>query len=146
MTEDCACTTLTRGLLNQAYQQASNQIETQLQALIKDQTIIKNNLKKHTAEMKQLVGSQSLDTNLNSPAKARMADLQDLIVFNENRLDAKTKEIVALKDIQLNKTEFMGAFSAFDPVWDSLSIKEQTRVIQLLIEQIGYDGENGKIL
>jgi len=55
--------------------------------------LIENNLKKHNAEMKRLVGNLSSDTNINSPDKSRMADLLGLIINDENRLKAKIKRL-----------------------------------------------------
>jgi site-specific DNA recombinase len=33
----------------------------------------------------------------------------------------------------------------FDPVWDSLSTAERARVVQLLVEQVTYDGRDGTL-
>ncbi|MBU0995917.1 MAG: recombinase family protein [Proteobacteria bacterium] len=132
-------------LLDQTYLEANSQIETHLNALLKDQAIIKNNLKKHNNEMKQLVAKLSSDTGINSPVKSRMADLQDLIVSDENRLEAKVQEIDELKNARIDKKDLKSVFSIFDPVWSSLTIKEQARIIRLLIEQVSYDGEHGNI-
>jgi len=38
------------------------------------------------------------------------------------------------------------ALSAFNPVWESLNVREQSRIIHLLIERIGYDGRDGKVM
>ena len=35
--------------------------------------------------------------------------------------------------------------AAFDPVWDSLTLREQSRLVHLLIEQVEYDGRTGDI-
>lgn len=35
--------------------------------------------------------------------------------------------------------------AVFDPVWDSLTPREQARVIHLLVERVDYDGATGKI-
>lgn len=34
---------------------------------------------------------------------------------------------------------------AFDPVWEQLSPKEQSRILELLIERVDFDGENGEV-
>ncbi|MBU0990939.1 MAG: recombinase family protein [Proteobacteria bacterium] len=130
-------------LMDQTYLEANSQIETQLEALIKERNIIRNQLKKYNEEMKQLVTNLPSDPDINSPVKSRMADLQELIISAENRLEAKTREILHLKNIRIDKTELENAFSVFDPLWNSLTIKEQARIIRLLIEQVGYDGERG---
>ncbi|MBU0995369.1 MAG: recombinase family protein [Proteobacteria bacterium] len=133
------------GLLDRTYAEAELQAKLQLQALIKDQAVIKNNLKNLNNEMKRLIGSFSSDAGIDSPIRARMSDLQDHISADGYRLEKKTNEISALKDVSINKADLKNAFSLFEPIWNSLSIKEQTRIIRLLIEKIGYDGENNKI-
>jgi site-specific DNA recombinase len=37
------------------------------------------------------------------------------------------------------------ALAQFDPVWESLSLKEQARVLRLLIERVDYDGDEGSV-
>ena len=41
---------------------------------------------------------------------------------------------------------FLVGFRHNDPqVWDTLSPREQARVIRLLVEQVNYDGEKGTV-
>ena len=35
--------------------------------------------------------------------------------------------------------------SVFDPVWGSLAPQEQVRVVQILVEQVDYDGAKGRV-
>ncbi len=35
--------------------------------------------------------------------------------------------------------------AAFDPVWDSLTSREQAGIIQLLVERIEYNGASGTV-
>jgi hypothetical protein len=37
------------------------------------------------------------------------------------------------------------ALAAFGPVWEQLSLREQMRVVQLLIERVEYDGRTGDV-
>ena len=39
----------------------------------------------------------------------------------------------------------MQALEQFDPVWNSLTWREQARLVHLLIEKVGYDGRTGKV-
>ncbi|MBU0993215.1 MAG: hypothetical protein KJ737_12035, partial [Proteobacteria bacterium] len=132
-------------LFEQTYLNAGREIENKLQALDQDKLINQNKLRKHTDEMKRLIENLSSDTGISLPVQSRMADLQELILTDEKQLEALLKEIEALKKIRLTKKDFKDVFSSFDPVWETLSIREQVRIIRLLIEQIGYDGEKKKI-
>lgn len=37
------------------------------------------------------------------------------------------------------------ALSLFSPVWDQLTPREQCRVMSLVVERVGYDGEAGSV-
>lgn len=45
----------------------------------------------------------------------------------------------------VDEREIALALSVFDPVWDSLTQREQARIVQLLVEQVDYDGATGKV-
>jgi site-specific DNA recombinase len=35
--------------------------------------------------------------------------------------------------------------AAFDPVWETLTLREQGRVLRLLIQRVDYDGDKGTV-
>lgn len=35
--------------------------------------------------------------------------------------------------------------AAFDPVWETLTLREQARVLRLLIQRVDYDGDKGTV-
>jgi site-specific DNA recombinase len=41
--------------------------------------------------------------------------------------------------------ELVAALSRFDPVWETLSPREQARIVHLLVEQVAYDGAKGTV-
>ena len=45
----------------------------------------------------------------------------------------------------MGKSEVDSALEAFTPLWETLSPREQARVLQLLIQRVDYDGANGKV-
>ena len=46
---------------------------------------------------------------------------------------------------ELPEAEAARALTAFDPVWTSLTPREQGRVIDLLVERVEYDGADGTV-
>jgi len=44
-----------------------------------------------------------------------------------------------------HESEFLSALRLFDPVWRMLTTHEQTRIIQLAIERISYNGQSGQL-
>jgi site-specific DNA recombinase len=35
--------------------------------------------------------------------------------------------------------------AAFDPVWETLTLREQARVLRLLVQRVDYDGDKGTV-
>jgi site-specific DNA recombinase len=99
-------------------------------------------LAKFNEELRRLVtpakGQGQVDT-------ARMANLNERIREAEQRVTNLREEILELQGAMIDEGELRSALSIFDPVWDSLTPKERVRVMQLLIERIGYDPETSKI-
>ena len=76
---------------------------------------------------------------------ARLADLHERIQTRERRLSQISNEVAALRDSMVGEDEVRAALGEFDALWSVLSPREQTRVIELLIEQVRYDGEQGTV-
>jgi site-specific DNA recombinase len=60
-------------------------------------------------------------------------------------LVAVLDEEAALVGRLIDAADLREALRAFDPVWEQLTIPEQARVVQLLIERIDYDGAKGSM-
>ena len=56
------------------------------------------------------------------------------------------EEVISPQREAVNEKDVARALSAFNPVWESLNVREQSRIIHLLIERIGYDGRDGKVM
>lgn len=56
------------------------------------------------------------------------------------------REQIVQVDGELVSAQEMGsAVAAFDPVWESLTPREQIRIVQLLIERVEYDGRASQV-
>jgi site-specific DNA recombinase len=75
----------------------------------------------------------------------RMADLQEQIRVAERRAGEVRAELDALAAETVDEDDLRTALQSFDPVWQSLNTAEQTRLIQAVIDRIGYDGRTGRI-
>lgn len=60
-------------------------------------------------------------------------------------MDAKAKPIQALRVIALTHDDVVKSLASFAPLWESLTVREQTRIVQLIIQQIDYDGSTGRV-
>ena len=64
---------------------------------------------------------------------------QSSLVFH-----ARAQYSSSLEKRSMNEADLEKALSLFDPVWDKLFPKERIRIMQLLIERIDYNGQEGE--
>jgi site-specific DNA recombinase len=76
---------------------------------------------------------------------ARLADLHERIRDGERRTTEINEQVIALGRQVVDEREVAQALSAFEPVWASLTPREQGRIVQLLVERVDYDGGAGKV-
>jgi site-specific DNA recombinase len=81
----------------------------------------------------------------NSSLSARLADLQERIGLVEGRVRKVREQIHAIHHQLLDEDEAALALSLVDPVWESLTPREQACVVQLLVQQVDYDGAKGQV-
>ena len=75
----------------------------------------------------------------------RLADLQERIRLAEQRAAEIKDQLSAVGGQMVGEEEVRQALSAFDPVWATLTPHEQTRIVQLLVERVDFDGARGKV-
>jgi site-specific DNA recombinase len=45
----------------------------------------------------------------------------------------------------LTRDDVVKSLTSFVPIWESLTIREQSRIVQLIVKQIDYDGATGRV-
>jgi site-specific DNA recombinase len=126
-------------LLNETFAEARVQGNARVAELEAERRGLERELGRWNAEVRKLAGDAS------TPAVSRLADLQERIRDAERRTTEINEQIIALSQEMVDEREVALALSVFDPVWDSLTQREQARIVQLLIEQVDYDGAAGKV-
>ena len=76
---------------------------------------------------------------------ADVARRQDELRRLETRLTEVRERQVALSRELVEEREVVQALSLFDPVWESLTPREQARIVRLLVERVDYDGQKGTV-
>jgi len=69
-----------------------------------------------------------------------LAGLQEEMAQAEKAVLEINRRIVELQQNLIDEDELVGAFEAFDPMWEQLRPAEKTRLIHLLVQCIEYDG------
>jgi site-specific DNA recombinase len=95
--------------------------------------------------VKKLV-SESFGTESNKNlAIDQLADLHDRTRIMEQRMATIREEIASIEKETVDESELSRALALFNALWDSLSLREQARIMRLLIERVGLDGRDGKV-
>jgi site-specific DNA recombinase len=81
----------------------------------------------------------------NVESVARSADLLERIGVVQIRVDEIDAECADLRREIIDEDDVTAALADFDALWESLSPREQARVIELLIERVDYDGDAGTV-
>jgi site-specific DNA recombinase len=75
----------------------------------------------------------------------RMADLQERIGSIERRMSEVRTELDDMDSGAIGEEEAAEALEAFEPAWKSLNTNEQSRILRVIVDRVGYDGRNGKV-
>ena len=79
------------------------------------------------------------------PGDPRLVEAHDRIREAERRVTQIDDELATLEGDLIDEREVATALADFDAVWDCLAPREQSRVIELLVERVAYDGDGGNI-
>jgi len=112
-----------------------------LVALESDAQVVDREVRRLESEIKRTVR----DAATNGHAVDRLADLHDRLRQAEQRRIELHGQITEAEHNVVSKVEVDSALAAFDPLWESLSPREQARMLRLLIQRVDYDGANGKV-
>jgi len=125
-------------LLAETLAESRRQREAAIGKLDVEKRALERELQRHNAELHKLAGKDGLATD-------RMADIQDRIRTAEKRATEVREQIIALSRELVDAREVGEACSLFDPLWETLSAREQARILHLLIERVDYDGPKGTV-
>jgi len=129
------------GLLADTLEETRTKGQTRIKELEAEKRALERDLKRHNEDLRQLAGRLAT----NGTATDRVADLQDRIRVAEQRATQVQEELIALGRELVDEKEVARALALFDPVWETLSPREQVRVIRLLVQRVDYDGEKGTV-
>jgi site-specific DNA recombinase len=124
----------------------------QIKAVGRDPAVLAGTLKQVQAQAKkELADLQSQERTLQRElAKLVAARAKGSVVVDavrqrelEQQLTKVREDILAAEQTAVSEGDVEAALGKFDPVWDTLSPREQARIIRLLVERVDYDGSPG---
>ncbi|HEY7312889.1 MAG TPA: zinc ribbon domain-containing protein [Gemmataceae bacterium] len=122
---------------------ACAQGQDRVEELASERHGLEHSVERWNAEIRTLLAAGA--TNGSTPDITRLADLQERIRLAERRSTEINEEIRALDGSRVSEDEVASALSAFDPVWETLTPREQARIVQLLVQRVNYDGAAGQV-
>ncbi len=128
-------------LLAETLEESRRQREEAIGKLEDEKRRLQRELHRHNTELRDLAAKG----RTNGVTTDRMADVQDRIKIAEQRATEVREQIVTLSRELVDAREIGEACAMFDPLWDTLTAREQARILHLLIERIDYDGVNGTV-
>ena len=82
---------------------------------------------------------------VSTPGNRRLIDAQDRVRDAEQRVTQIDDELAKLTEDLVDECEVASALADFDALWASLAPSEQARVVELLVDQVAYDGHAGSV-
>jgi site-specific DNA recombinase len=132
-------------LVSRVLEQASAQLKKREDELSGEQRLLQNELKGYGAEIVRLTVSLSGGNGNGSRLTERLAELNERIQSAEERLVAVSEQVAALGGQTIDEGDLKTVLSQFDPIWESLTPKEQARVVRFLVARVGYDGKAERV-
>ncbi|MCC7085343.1 MAG: hypothetical protein IT427_10085 [Pirellulales bacterium] len=114
-------------LLYETVAQARSQGQTQVAALEAKRKTLERELACWNGEVRTLL-QQIAPGEDNTPSTARLTDLQERIRGAEQRATEVREQVNTLSRSIVDQRKVAKAMAVFDPVWDSLTPREQARV------------------
>ena len=76
---------------------------------------------------------------------ARIAEIEERSLLEQRRITEIGEEIARLVAIDVSENQVAVALGEFGLLWDTLTPKEQARVLSLLIERVDHDGKDDSV-
>ena len=132
-------------LITETLNQARINIQEGTEKLESELRIVKRDLKRHAKEVHRLVSDTPQGFDGQRLTTTRLADLEDKIRLARQYAGSLQEKIAKKKNERVDERELTTAIEGFDPIWESLSPRERTRLIHLIVERVGYDGGEGNL-
>ena len=129
-------------LLAATLKHSRKQAKDAIDALETERAALERDLKRRYREVRTLATEAGA---ANGVGAAHLGELNEQIRAGEQAMTTLRERAVALSREVVDEREVADALAAFDPVWETLTPKEQARIVRLLVQRVDYDGSNGTV-
>lgn len=136
-----------RGIANDAairaevLRQATANLEAELAELQSERGRLERETARHHAEIRKL----AVNRTGAGATTGRIADVNEQLALAENRLAEVRAAIADRQQEQITAEDVDAAFTDFDRVWETLSPREQSRLLALLISRVEFDAQESTV-
>jgi site-specific DNA recombinase len=128
-------------LRRQTFAAACEQGNARVEELTTQRQGLQRDLDRWNGEIHALIAA----ANGGTPDIPRLANLHERVRLAEGRASEIDQEIAALGGNRIYEAEVEQALEAFDPVWETMTPREQARIVQLLVERVDFDGATNRL-
>lgn len=138
--EQIRCVGRDPALIAETTRQVRQQSEADVRRLTAEQSALRSQLRADNQRLQVTASMTDVTTRV-----SLLADLQESLRFAERRLTEIDNELISLRNQMIDDTAVSQALAEFDQVWESLTPREQARVLELIVERVEYDGQHGRV-
>ena len=129
-------------LASETARQVREQIASKIGNLQQQEVVARKRLQQLHAELVELARDGAVES---SERFDRLLALQRETQATEQHLAEVAGELQEFGNDPFDEQDLTQALKQFDPVWASLTNRDQIRLVNILIDKVGYDGRTGKI-
>jgi site-specific DNA recombinase len=130
-------------LVRQTLIEARRQSDARLVELNADLRRLERDLARFHAQVRNLANPGRGGAGARSAPQ--LAESQEQIAKAERQIDELDAQVAVIQRERIDESDAAATLAAFDPLWETLTPRERTRVVQLLVERADYDGSRGKL-
>ncbi len=130
-------------LVSETFAAVSAERAAQIASLKLELRGVNGDIVKWNAEVSALA-KQKAKAN-DSQFVAKLVNYKERVGNSERRITEINVQISVLEQGVVDEYEVETALAAFNPLWETLTPREQVRIVQLVVERVDYDGSAGKV-
>ncbi|MCL4488886.1 MAG: recombinase family protein [Chloroflexi bacterium] len=131
-------------LAQRTVEHARAQVAARIEQLGKEEAGCKEQLRRLHSEM-VCAATVSGDEDGAAARFDRMMEVHKEVQAIEERLVSIRQDLTVLHDDPLNVDDVLAELRRFDGVWDSMRAHQQARLVNLVVQRVGYDGRTQKV-
>lgn len=131
-------------LVDEVVEQAKIQSERELGTLVAERDGLVKELE-YWNEAIRIAAPTIKPGDPKSTSLEQLADWHESLHRAEHRHMIVASKLQALQAQTLIRDDVVNALTSFEPIWESLTVREQSRIVQLIVKQVDYDGSSGRV-